>query len=125
MISMRFAYFYLMEDDPHEVRAVAPNHAQYWRGLALNHYLGGPFADRSGGLITFGCDSAETASRLVASDPFQHHDLVREQWLQEWKTECASPPGPERKASGRYGPWPHRVIAGSRFVVRHEREGGT
>ena len=50
---MRILYFYLMSDALDRVRAVAPGHAAYWRDLGLGHYLGGPFADRSGGLITF------------------------------------------------------------------------
>jgi hypothetical protein len=49
---MRFLYFYLMRDLADRVRAVAPDHAAYWRDLALGEYAGGPFADRSGGLIT-------------------------------------------------------------------------
>jgi hypothetical protein len=54
---MRIAFFYWMKDDPDRVRAVAPEHAAYWRDLALHRYLGGPFADRSGGLITLEVDS--------------------------------------------------------------------
>lgn len=35
-------------------------------------YLGGPFADRSGGLITFEASSPERAERMTAHDPFAH-----------------------------------------------------
>lgn len=35
-------------------------------------YLGGPFADRSGGLITFEASSRERAERMTAHDPFAH-----------------------------------------------------
>jgi len=44
---MRFAYLYLMKDAPDRVRAVAPEHADYWHGLALRGYLGGPGGVRS------------------------------------------------------------------------------
>jgi uncharacterized protein len=81
---MRVAYFYLMTDEPDRVRAVAPQHAAYWRGLAATGYLGGPFTDRSGGLITFETDSSETAERLVADDPFLRNGLVESHWLKEW-----------------------------------------
>jgi uncharacterized protein YciI len=37
---------------------------------------GGPFADRSGGLITFEADSGAEAERLVANDPFLRGDLI-------------------------------------------------
>jgi hypothetical protein len=61
---MRFLYFYLMKDAPARVQATAPGHAAYWHDLGLRDYLGGPFADRSGGLITFHADSGVEAERL-------------------------------------------------------------
>jgi hypothetical protein len=66
---MRFLYFYLMSHARARVQAVAPEHAVYWRELGLPDYLGGPFGDRSGGLITFETGSANEAERLVANDP--------------------------------------------------------
>jgi uncharacterized protein YciI len=81
---MRFLYFYLMRDAPDRVRTVAPEHAAYWRELGLPDYLGGPFVDRSGGLITFEVASADEAERLVADDPFEQVDLLDRRWLKEW-----------------------------------------
>ena len=81
---MRIAYLYFMRDEPDRVRAVAPHHAAYWRGLTVPQYLGGAFADRSGGLITFEIDSVETAEQLVADDPFHREDLLESRWLKEW-----------------------------------------
>ena len=52
-MSPRFAYFYFMSGDPDRVRATVPRHVAHWSGLGLNDYLGGPFEDRTGGLITF------------------------------------------------------------------------
>lgn len=43
----RFAYAYVMKDEPDRIRAVAPLHAAYWHDLELPGYLGGPFGDRS------------------------------------------------------------------------------
>jgi hypothetical protein len=40
---------------------VAPKHAAYWQGLDLPGYEGGPFEDRAGGLIVFGCESLDDA----------------------------------------------------------------
>jgi hypothetical protein len=50
---VRFVYCYSMKDDPNGVRDVAPKHTAYWQKLGLAEYIGGPFADRSGGLISF------------------------------------------------------------------------
>ena len=63
---MRFAFVYFMKPEPERVRAIAPRHAAYWQGLALREYRGGPFADRSGGLITFEAESPEEAKELVS-----------------------------------------------------------
>ncbi|MGZ7022503.1 MAG: YciI family protein [Ilumatobacteraceae bacterium] len=84
---MRFSYVYFMAKDPDRVRAVAPEHAAYWRGLDLPSYLGGPFADRSGGLITFDARSVEEAEQLAANDPFVVEGLLANRWLKEWHAE--------------------------------------
>jgi uncharacterized protein YciI len=81
---MRFLYFYLMREAPDRVRATAPEHAAYWRELQLGGYLGGPFADRSGGLITFEAESGAAAEALVANDPFLREDLLERHWVKEW-----------------------------------------
>ena len=81
---MRFLYFYLMNETPDQVGATAPAHAAYWQQLGLRNYAGGPFADRSGGLITFDADSAEEADQLAANDPFRRGDLIERYWLEQW-----------------------------------------
>ena len=84
---MRFTYVYLMAEDPDRVRAVAPQHAAYGQGLDLPNYLGGPFADRSGGLITFEARPVEEAERLAADDPFVRNGLLASRWQKEWHVE--------------------------------------
>ena len=81
---MRILYVYFMNGAPDRVRTVAPRHAAYWRELGLDHYLGGPFADRSGGLITFEAGSLSEAGQLVADDPFAQEDLLEQRWVKEW-----------------------------------------
>jgi uncharacterized protein YciI len=66
------------------VRAAAPKHAAYWRELRLGGYLGGPFADRSGGLITFQTHSAAQVQALAANDPFLREGLLERHWVKEW-----------------------------------------
>jgi uncharacterized protein YciI len=88
---MRFLFFYLMNDNPDRIREVAPRHSAYWHDLALPGYLGGPFADRSGGLITFEGDTAGQAEQLVADDPFLQEGLLNSWWLEQWLPETAAP----------------------------------
>jgi uncharacterized protein YciI len=84
---MRIAYLYWMKDDPERVRTVAPQHAAYWRDLALPGYLGGPFADRSGGLITFEAASLEAAERIIATDAFVRQQLLESSIVRQWMPE--------------------------------------
>lgn len=84
---MRAAYFYLLRDEPERIGEVAPRHAAHWRERALAGYLGGPFADRTGGLVTFEAPTRDEAERLVATDPFVSEGLVDRSWLKEWRPE--------------------------------------
>jgi uncharacterized protein YciI len=84
-MSQRFAYFYFMVDDPVRVRAVAPRHTAHWHGLNLPEYRGGPFGDRSGGLITFEVDDPAQAESAVAQDPFVEEGLLASSWLKPWQ----------------------------------------
>ena len=94
---MRVAYFYFMKQEPDRVRAIAPRHASYWDALAVDDYRGGPFADRSGGLIVFDSDSREHAERLVSRDPFLRERLLERYWIKEWLAD----PDPSSKEAGR------------------------
>lgn len=84
---MRFIYVYFMRGDPDRVRAVAPAHAAYWRGLALPGYQGGPFRDRTGGLIMFDHESEQEAERCASDDPFRREGLLEGHWLKVWAAE--------------------------------------
>ena len=86
-MTSRFAYFYLMKEEPDRIRATAPQHVSHWQGLSLPAYLGGPFQDRSGGLITFGVEDRERAQLAVDADPFVRGGLLAAYWLKEWSPE--------------------------------------
>jgi uncharacterized protein len=83
---MKIAYFYSMKDDE-RVRTTVPDHMAYWHDLAPPAYVGGPFADRSGGLITFESDSIEAAEEVVARDPFVLQALQEACLVKEWLPE--------------------------------------
>lgn len=84
-MSARYVYVYSMVDDPARVRSVGPLHAGYWHGLDLAGYRGGPFADRSGGLITFVAEGSAEADGAVAGDPFVREGLLTSYSLNEWE----------------------------------------
>lgn len=84
---MKVIHFYAMKPDPDRVRSIAPQHAAYWHELRLPGYEGGPFADRSGGLITFEAGSIEQADRIVAADPFVREALIETSVVKQWVSE--------------------------------------
>lgn len=86
----RFVYFYFMKREPAKIQAVVPAHVAYWKGCDLKGYMGGPFADRSGGLIVFEAESLEEATRIVMNDPFALEDLLESKWIKEWIVEQAN-----------------------------------
>jgi uncharacterized protein YciI len=53
----------------------------------LAGYLGGPFADRTGGLITFQADDDQQAQHAVNTDPFMQDGLLKAYWLKQWTPE--------------------------------------
>ena len=86
-MASRFAFFYLMSGDVDKVRAGIPSHVAYWKEARLPNYVGGPFVDHSGGLITFDAESVEDANRRVRDDPFVSEGLLMNFWVKEWRPE--------------------------------------
>jgi uncharacterized protein len=83
----RFIYFYLNRQDPDKIQQTVSGHIEYWRTAELKEYVGGPFADRTGGLITFAALSLEEATSIILQDPFVQEDLISERWIKEWVVE--------------------------------------
>ncbi len=86
-MTKRFIYFYFMKDDPSKTGQHVPDHINYWKSTELNDYLGGPFADRSGGAITFKANDIEEATEIASKDPFILEDLLANKWIKEWIPE--------------------------------------
>ena len=86
-MSRRFAYLYFMADEADRIRATVPRHVSHWEQQRLPGYLGGPFADRTGGLIVFQAETVERAERTVNADPFLRDGLLEAYWLKQWTPE--------------------------------------
>jgi len=86
-MAKQFAYFYLMRQEPDKIQSVVPLHVVYWKKSNLSGYMGGPFADKSGGLITFKAESVAEATHIITADPFVTEDLLEERWIKEWLVE--------------------------------------
>ena len=82
-----FAFFYLMVSEPQDLGRVIPEHIRHWSAHKSAGYRGGPFADRSGGLIVFEAQDVASAEATAQEDPFVKEGLLAESWLREWKPE--------------------------------------
>jgi uncharacterized protein YciI len=88
----RFVYFYLMKEEPDRIGAAVPSHVEFWQGSGLPGYTGGPFADKSGGLVMFEASTLEEATAIANRDPFVVQDVVDSRWVKEWMpTQPSSP----------------------------------
>ena len=83
----RFLYFYFNRNEPEKLRQVVPAHVHYWQDANPRGYMGGPFADRTGGLISFVASSLEEAEAIILQDPFVLEDLIDQKWIKEWSPE--------------------------------------
>lgn len=82
-----FAFQYFMGGNPDLVRETVPAHVGYWQGRDFDRYEGGPFADRSGGLIVFAAGDAAEARAVADGDPFMTAGLLSSHTLKEWNPE--------------------------------------
>jgi len=80
----QYAFFYLMKNDPEKIRDIIPDHISYWKDNRPINYSGGPFSDRSGGLILFEADDMKTATDLAMNDPFVVQEIIEDKWVKEW-----------------------------------------
>lgn len=83
----KHVFFYFMRNEPKKIGMAIPEHIAYWNDAYVDYYEGGPFGDRSGGLITFGAESLEDAKKIVSDDPFVKQNLLKERWVKEWDVE--------------------------------------
>jgi len=83
----RFVYFYFNRNEPEKIRQIVPTHVQYWKTANLKEYLGSPFGDQTGGLISFVAPSLQEAMEIILQDPFILEDLIEQKWIKEWIPE--------------------------------------
>jgi len=76
-----------MKRNPQEIRECVPKHVEYWKTAALPGYMGGPFGDRSGGMISFQANEKAEVEKIVDKDPFVIEELVEQKWIKEWALE--------------------------------------
>jgi len=76
-----------MKNEPDKIIQVVPFHVEYWKNCKLEKYIGGPFSDRTGGLISFEAANLEEATEIIMKDPFIIEDILESKWIKEWLVE--------------------------------------
>jgi len=76
-----------MKNEPDKIQQVVPSHIEYWKNCKLEKYIGGPFVDRTGGLISFEATNLEGATEIIMKDPFIIEDILERKWIKEWIVE--------------------------------------
>ena len=79
-----FVFMYILTDEIEVVKRSLGLHIKYWKGLDLAYYKNGPFADKSGGLITFSAVDKKEAEDIVSKDPLLIEKAVADYWIKEW-----------------------------------------
>ncbi len=83
-MNKRYIYFYFMKREPEKIKQIIPSHIEYWHSHSLENYLGGPFADRTGGSVTFDAPDLEKAMEYALNAPFNREDVIENKWVKEW-----------------------------------------
>jgi len=80
----KFVFFYTMRNSSPQIMQTAPKHITYWEELPLGYYSGGPFSDKSGGMIIFDCEDEQKAELIINQDPFIKNNLIEQKFIKEW-----------------------------------------
>lgn len=79
-----YIFMYFLVDDVQKIKNTIGPHVKYWKNEEFNYYRGGPFSDKTGGLIIFTSKSYEEATEIINNDPFIKGDTLKEYLLKEW-----------------------------------------
>ncbi len=83
----QYAFFYFMKKNSQKIPGLIPEHINYWHSENPVDYSGGPFSDRSGGLILFKAKNIEKAQEITGNDPFVKENVLEQKELKEWVTK--------------------------------------
>ena len=79
-----FVFCYFMKFEPAKLKTLIPEQIEFWQKHAPSTFTGGPFKDRSGGMLTFSAPDLSAAEEICKGDPFVKSGLVEEYWVREW-----------------------------------------
>jgi uncharacterized protein YciI len=80
----RYAYIFFLKHHYDKIKQTLPQHTKYWKSSDVENYMGGTFADDSGGIISFTANGLEEVSEIILNDPLNKQNLIENRLLKEW-----------------------------------------
>ena len=80
----RYVYIYFLKPLYDKIRQIKSQHTDYWENVKMKNYIGGIFADNSGGIISFSANGLEEISEIILNDPFNKQNLIENRLIKEW-----------------------------------------
>ncbi len=80
----RYAYIFFLKPQSERIKQTVPQHTEYWKNSDVEDFLGGTFADNSGGLISFSANGLEEVSEIILNDPLNKQNLIENRLIKEW-----------------------------------------
>jgi len=83
----RYAYIFFLKPHYDKIKQTVLQHTDYWKNNNMEDYLGGTFADDTGGIISFAANGLEEVSEIILNDPFNTQNLIENRLIKEWIVE--------------------------------------
>ena len=80
----RYAFIFFLKPHYDKIKQTVPQHTKYWKNCNVEDYMGGTFADDSGGLISFAANGLEEITEIVLNDPLNKQNLIENRLIKEW-----------------------------------------
>jgi uncharacterized protein YciI len=80
----RYAYIFFLKPQSDRITQTVPKHTKYWKSSTVEDFLGGTFADDSGGIISFSANGLEEVSEIILNDPLNKQNLIENRLIKEW-----------------------------------------
>ena len=79
----RYAYIFFLKPNYDKIKQTVPQHADYWKNSDVEDYMGGTFADDSGGFISFSANGLEEVSEIILNDPLNKQNLIENRLIKD------------------------------------------
>jgi uncharacterized protein YciI len=80
----RYTYIIFLKHNYDKINQTVPQHTKYWESSGLEDLMGGVFADKTGGIVSFRAENLDQISDIILNDPLNKQNLVENRLIKEW-----------------------------------------